>query len=65
MMADVVNLRQARKRRDRTEKAQAAQENRVRFGRTKAAKANDKATRERQQRTVDGAKLDDETPRRD
>ena len=65
-MADIVNLRQARKRRERAEAATAAQENRIRFGRDKAAKANDKEARERQQRTVDGAKLDDdETPRRD
>jgi hypothetical protein len=64
-MADVVNLRRARKQRNRAEKEQAAQENRVRFGRTKAGKASDTAARERQQRIVDGARLEDETPRRD
>lgn len=65
-MPEVVNLRQARKRRDKAAQEQAAQENRIRFGRTKAAKAGDAAERSRQGRTVDGARLDDdETPRRD
>ncbi len=34
-MADIVNLRQARKAKARAEKERSAAENRVRFGRTK------------------------------
>ncbi len=64
-MGEVVNLRRARKERKRDAASQAAQENRVRFGRDKAAKANDASARERAAKTVDGARRDDETPRRD
>jgi|HigsolmetaAR202D_1030399.scaffolds.fasta_scaffold165049_1 hypothetical protein len=64
-MAEIVNLRLARRRRAREEAAAAARENRVRFGRTKAAKAMDAAERTRHDGAVDGARLDDRTPRRD
>ena len=64
-MPDVVNLRRARKQQERDAASQAAQENRVRFGRGKAAKANDASARERAAKSVDGARLDDETPRSD
>lgn len=36
MTADIVNLRKARKARDRAEKDAKASENRIRFGRSKA-----------------------------
>lgn len=55
-MADIVNLRQARKARDRAEKATLAAENRAKFGRTKAEKATDKADKARAERSLDGAK---------
>ncbi|MFI0843467.1 DUF4169 family protein [Mesorhizobium sp. IMUNJ 23232] len=42
-MGDIVNLRAARKRRDRDEKARLADENRVRHGRTKGEKQRDRA----------------------
>lgn len=47
-MGELVNLRQARKKRNRREKERAAENNRVQFGRTKAekkltTKINDKA----------------------
>jgi hypothetical protein len=64
-VADVVNLRRARKQRERDAASRAAQENRVRFGRDKAGKANDASARERAAKAVDGARLDDETPRSD
>jgi hypothetical protein len=38
-MAEVINLRQARKAKTRDAAAQAAQENRAKFGQTKAHKA--------------------------
>ena len=40
-MGEIVNLRREKKRRSRAEAAQAAAENRVRFGRDASAKAND------------------------
>ena len=43
-MAEIINLRRARKDRARAEKEQTAADNRVRFGRTKAEK--EKADRE-------------------
>ncbi len=55
-MGEVVNLRRARKARDRrTDEAQAAA-NRAAFGRTKVERADDRAERERAERLVDGAK---------
>ena len=57
-MGEVVNLRRARKARDRrADEAQAAA-NRVAFGRTKAEKATDRAERARNDAAVEGAKLD-------
>lgn len=42
-MGEIVNLRTARKRRDRDDKARLADENRARHGRTKGEKQRDKA----------------------
>lgn len=55
-MAEIVNLRQARKARDRAMKAAVAVENRARFGRSKTEKAKDKAEKARADRTLDDAK---------
>ena len=43
MSAEIVNLRKARKARDRVAKEQRATENRVRFGRTKAEREREQA----------------------
>lgn len=43
MSAEIVNLRKARKARERVAKEQRASENRVKFGRTKAERAQVKA----------------------
>jgi hypothetical protein len=40
-MSNVINFRLARKARDRADKAQAADSNRAKFGRTKAQKLAD------------------------
>ncbi len=40
-MAEIVNLRQARKQKARADKAQQAAENRAKFGRTKGEKSRD------------------------
>lgn len=57
-MGDVINLRQARKARDRKHAEQTAAEARALHGRTKAERALEKAEAERFVRTVDHARLD-------
>lgn len=59
-MGDVVNLRREKKRAARAVKAEAAAENRARFGRTKTEKRSDDAERRKAARVLDGHKLDDE-----
>ncbi|MFO1174348.1 MAG: DUF4169 family protein [Paracoccaceae bacterium] len=46
-MADIINLRQAKKTRERAGKRAAGDENAARFGRTKALKALEKARAEK------------------
>jgi len=58
-MADVINLRQARKIKARSGKEKKAQENRVKFGRTKSEKMLDRTDKERQIKDLDGKKRDD------
>ena len=58
-MAEIVNLRKARKDKARRERQREAEANRLRFGRTKARKLADKQTKEREGRAVDDSKLDD------
>lgn len=58
-MAEIVNLRMARKAKARREASGQATENRARFGQTKASKQITRAEAERVQRNLDGAKLDD------
>lgn len=61
-MAQIINLRQARKKKTRADKDQKAQENRVRFGRTKAEKRKEAQERDRAAKAVDGGRLsEDET----
>jgi len=57
-MAEIVNLRQARKARKRAEKAAEAAENRVHFGRTKAETKAQKHDRLVKQSEMDGKELD-------
>lgn len=56
-MAEIVNLRTARKARDRRAAQDAAAANRAKFGRTKAEKAATAVETARIGRTVDGAKI--------
>lgn len=58
-MGEVVNLRRARKARDRAEAAKLAEANRAKFGRSKAQRETDKASVARVDRTLDGAKIED------
>lgn len=55
-MTNIVNLRQARKAKARVDKAQAAQENRARFGRNKAQRLADAQEEQRRAALMDGAR---------
>ena len=59
MMAEVVNLRGFRKRKERAEKETAAQVNRAAFGRTKSEKELSKAKLALEQKTLDKHKRED------
>ncbi|MBB2204536.1 DUF4169 family protein [Gluconacetobacter takamatsuzukensis] len=56
-MAEIVNLRQARKRRARADQAAVAAANRALHGRTAAERDRDRQEAERARRTLDGAQL--------
>ena len=58
-MAEIINLRQARKRKLKAEKDTQAETNRSLFGRSKAEKKQTKAEREKAQRELDGHKRED------
>lgn len=58
MSADVVNLRQFRKIKARSEKERQAEQNRLFFGRTKAEKNLTDALNARAEKTLDQGRLD-------
>ena len=58
-MADVINLRLARKAKARAEADKSAAANRVKHGQTKADKAHIRAEAERAKRGLAGKKLED------
>jgi hypothetical protein len=57
-MADIVNLKRARKDKAHREREEEAAANRRRFGRTKAEKAADKNAKVRASRALDGKLID-------
>ena len=59
MNAEVVNLRQARKAKARSEKSAQAKQNQAKFGRTKVEKARDAKRVSDTVRDLEGKKLDD------
>jgi Domain of unknown function (DUF4169) len=61
-MAEVVNLRRARKDKALRDRENEAEANRRRFGRTKAQKAADKDAEARSRRVLDDKVLDREKP---
>lgn len=63
MGAEIVNLRQARKRRLRDEKAKEAEENRLAFGRTKSEKQLTRTLNRKQRRLLDQQRLDPDSQR--
>ena len=56
-MNDVVNLRDARKRKQRADQDRKAAENRAKFGRTKGEKKRAAAEAERENRRLDQVRL--------
>ncbi|HEY6870456.1 MAG TPA: DUF4169 family protein [Novosphingobium sp.] len=61
-MVEIINLRLARKARQRREAAATAAENRARFGQTRSERQREKAERQALARTVDGARRDPTPP---
>ena len=59
-MGDVVNLRQFRKRRARQDKADKAAANRRKHGRTKTEVESEVQRREREERSLDDKRLDND-----
>jgi hypothetical protein len=57
-MAEIVNLRLARKTRDRNERDKAAEANRIKHGLTKAEKSLSAARRDRDASLLEGHRLD-------
>ncbi|WP_313612627.1 DUF4169 family protein [Agrobacterium sp.] len=58
MSADVVNLRQFRKQKARSEKEKQAEQNRISFGRTKAEKNLTTALNEKAEKTLDQGRIE-------
>jgi Domain of unknown function (DUF4169) len=61
-MAEIVNLRRARKDKARQQRESEADANRRRFGRTKAEKGADKDAQERARREIDGKRIERDEP---
>ena len=57
-MADIINLRQARKAKARTDKERVAAANRAKFGQTKAEREVRRAEEARVERLLDGSRRD-------
>jgi hypothetical protein len=57
-MAEIVNLRQQRKRKARARREEAAAENRVRFGMTRAEREHNAAQQAKDERKLDGHRRD-------
>ena len=58
-MAEIVNLRNARKQKARADKATQAEQNRITFGRTKAEKQLTAAEQALADKRIDGHKRDE------
>jgi hypothetical protein len=57
-VTEIINLNRARKAKARRDAAEAAAENRVRFGRAKAETSADRALADKAARALDGHKLE-------
>lgn len=58
IMTNIVNLRQVRKTKARADKAKLAEQNRARFGRTKAQRQADDMEEQRRKTLLEGARRD-------
>ncbi len=58
MSGDVVNLRQFRKQKARSDKEKQAEQNRLTFGRTKAEKTLTRALNDKAEKTLDQGRLE-------
>jgi hypothetical protein len=58
-LSEVVNLNKARKAKSRAEAKATAAQNRARFGRTGADRSLEAARRQKAEKALDGAKLED------
>lgn len=58
-MADIINLRSARKQKARADKEAQSAQNRILFGRTKAEKLKEAAEKARAEKHIDGHKRDE------
>ncbi len=65
MAADIVNLRQFRKQKARSEKEKQAEQNRLSFGRTKAEKNFTSALNEKAEKALDQGRLEKDDDRTD
>jgi hypothetical protein len=61
-MAEIINLRQARKRKARTDKEVRAAENRVAYGRTKEERSLTDARKDLDEKRLEAHRRDDEDP---
>jgi hypothetical protein len=59
-MADIVNLRRARKAKDKADRAAAADANRIKFGRSKAERELEAARNRQTGATLDAHKIEDD-----
>jgi hypothetical protein len=62
MSENIINLRQARKRLARAEAERQAQENRVRFGQTKAEKLVRRAEETRERNRLEASRIEPKPP---
>jgi len=62
LSAEIVNLNQFRKARQKSEKEQQAEENKARFGRTKAEKKAEAKALKRAKKDLDHTALNDKDP---
>lgn len=62
-MADIINLRQARKAKVRKDKEQVAAANRAKFGQTKAEREGRRIEEARQDRLLHGSRRDGDVDR--
>ena len=58
MAADIVNLRQHKKQKQRAEKEKASEQNRLSFGRTKSEKLLTKTLNQKAMQKLDSGKLE-------